>query len=72
MEEISTSYDDKAIRKWAKDIRKIKIRELNEMIKSHKESLKSAPEYYNPERYKTIIQAEIDKLKSKVEILKRK
>ena len=71
MEEISISYDDKAIRKWAKDIRKIKIRELNELIKNYKESLKSAPEYSNPERYKTIVQAEIDKLKSKVDILKR-
>ena len=72
MKKISTSYDDKDIRKWASDIRKIKIHELNEMIKNHKECLKSSPEYFNPERYKTIIQSEIDKLKSKVEILKRK
>ena len=71
MEEILISYDDKAIRKWAKDIRKMKIHELNELIKNHKESLKSDPEYSNPERYKTIVQAEIDKLKSKIEDLKR-
>jgi predicted methyltransferase len=73
MEEISTSYDDATIRKWAKDIRKMKIRELNVMIKDHKKYFEDANEYGDYEgSYRSIVQGQIDKLEEKVKVLKRK
>jgi hypothetical protein len=72
MEEISTSYDDATIRRWAKDIRKMKIRELNNIIKEHEKYFKCADQYFYPERYIAIVHNEIEKLKAKLDILKRK
>jgi len=72
MEEISTSYDDATIRRWAKDIRKMKIRELSNIIKNHKEYFEDANQYFYPEKYIAIVQDEIKKLEAKLDILKRK
>jgi hypothetical protein len=73
MEEILTSYDDATIRKWAKDIRKMKIRELNVMIKDHKNYFGDANQYGDFEgSYRSMVQNRIDELEEKVKILKRK
>lgn len=73
MEEISTIYENVDIREWADNIRKMKIRELNVMIKDHKKYFEDANEYGDYEgSYRSIVQGQIDKLEEKVKILKRK
>jgi hypothetical protein len=73
MEDTSPIYEQVDIRKWAQDIREMKICELQKTITEYKEILKSeATNYSTPERYISIIQGEIDNLKARIEILKRK
>jgi|APFre7841882654_1041346.scaffolds.fasta_scaffold630106_1 hypothetical protein len=74
-EDISEVYDDVQIREWAKNIRQIKINELQTKIRQHEDSWKNfirqvgeSLRYETEPEYQNII----NKLKDKINILETK
>jgi hypothetical protein len=73
MENISPIYENVSIESWAQNIRQIKINELRQDVIIHEKIMMiNANQYDDPERYKKIIQGEIDLLKEKIHILETK
>jgi predicted nuclease with TOPRIM domain len=70
IEDISQVYEYVDIRAWAEQIREMKINELKESVSIYEEIIeKEAEKYADSERYKKIVNHEIDILKQKLDYL---
>lgn len=64
-------YVDVDISAWAKQIREMKIIELEHLIKLYKNYYKYSDDHFYPQFNVDFTQSNIDKLELKLEILKR-